>query len=90
MPDDTLCKGCRPEHQVTDAQMVRVLASPAFAPERRVPEPVYQARLELCRACPKLQGGTTCAVCGCLIPVSAWLKQRSCPLPGGGRWQAED
>ncbi|WP_055107353.1 DUF6171 family protein [Paenibacillus ihumii] len=82
------CKGCREEYKVTEEQIQRILASPAFAPERCVPDEIYAQRLELCRACPKLQGGTTCLACGCIIPVVAKLKERECPLPGQRKWNA--
>lgn len=66
--------------------MQRILQTSAFAPERRVTEQQYQDRLDLCSTCPKLPDGVTCTACGCIIPVVAWLKERACPLPGGGRW----
>lgn len=71
--------------------MQRILQTSAFAPERRVNEQQYQERLQLCSACPKLSesDGVTCTACGCIIPVVAWLKERACPLPGGGRWGKE-
>ncbi|AIQ64837.1 hypothetical protein PSTEL_18680 [Paenibacillus stellifer] len=89
MTKGSSCKACRDEYRVTDEQIARILAAPMFASEHCVPEQVYQERLEACRACPKLEGGITCRVCGCIIPVVAKLKERSCPLPGGSRWQAQ-
>lgn len=86
---DTGCKGCREEYKVTDAQIERLLASPMFSsPELCVDDEEYAERLAACAACPKLLGGVTCQACGCIIPVVAKLRQRSCPLPGGGKWQA--
>ncbi|GIP55799.1 MULTISPECIES: DUF6171 family protein [Paenibacillus] len=85
---ETSCKACRDDYKVTDAQMERLLKTSMFAPERRVSEAEYQDRLEHCRSCPKLRDGVTCTACGCIIPVIAWLKERSCPLPGGGLWSA--
>lgn len=66
--------------------MQRIMQTSAFAPERRVDAQQYQERLQLCSTCPKLSDGVTCTACGCIIPVVAWLKERACPLPGGGRW----
>ncbi|MGG6310666.1 DUF6171 family protein [Paenibacillus macerans] len=83
---DTSCKACRDDYRVTEAQIERLLKTTAFAPERRVSEERYQERLRICGACPKLTDGITCAACGCIIPVVAWLKERSCPLPDGGLW----
>ncbi|MEK5165631.1 DUF6171 family protein [Paenibacillus sp. FSL R5-0527] len=80
------CKGCREEYKVTEAQIARILASPMFAAEHCVPDEVYEQRLKACGACPKFENGTTCRVCGCIVPVVAKLKERACPMPGGGRW----
>jgi len=82
------CKACSDEYTVTKAQMERLLKTTLFAPERRVSEQQYAKRLALCQACPKWQERSqTCLACGCIIPVIAWLKERGCPLPGGGKWQ---
>ncbi|MFC4302455.1 hypothetical protein ACFO1S_03230 [Cohnella boryungensis] len=85
----SLCKGCRPEYKVTEAQIARILDSPMFDSEHCVSDEVYRIRLELCRTCVKCQDGLTCMLCGCIVPVAAKLKARGCPLPGGGRWAAE-
>lgn len=86
MVDDASCKGCRAEYKVDEAHIARILALPMFASEHCVTEEVYNQRLELCRSCSKLQGEMTCSVCGCIVPVAAKLKDKSCPLPGSGRW----
>ncbi|MBU5673815.1 DUF6171 family protein [Paenibacillus brevis] len=83
---DNTCKACRDNYKVTETQMQRILQTSAFALERRVDMQQYQERLHLCSTCPKLSDGVTCTACGCIIPVVAWLKERACPLPGGGRW----
>lgn len=88
MSRDRSCKGCRDEYQVTEAQINRVLSSAMFKPENSVPESVYEARLQHCKACPKLMGGYTCSLCGCIVRITAKLKEKSCPLPGGPMWQA--
>ncbi|KAA9007545.1 hypothetical protein F4V43_03375 [Paenibacillus spiritus] len=84
---DTSCKACREDYRVTDAQMERLLKTSMFAPDKRVAEEEYRERLQICSACPKLENGVTCRACGCIIPVVAWLKERACPLPGGGAWR---
>nr|WP_059047433.1 DUF6171 family protein [Paenibacillus rubinfantis] len=86
---DTSCKACRDDYRVTDEQIQRLLQTTAFAPERRVTEAQYRERLRTCEACPKLMDGMTCTACGCIIPVVAWLKERNCPLPGGGLWAGD-
>ncbi|NGZ75761.1 DUF6171 family protein [Saccharibacillus alkalitolerans] len=82
------CRSCGDEFAVNERQMERLLASPAFAPELRVSEAEYESRLAVCESCPKFHGGTTCMLCGCLVPVIAHLKSKNCPYPGGSRWAA--
>lgn len=85
---DHACKSCGDEYRVTEEQIARVLAAPMFSsPERCVPDAVYEERLRLCLACPRLQGGHTCGVCGCIVRVAAKLKARSCPDPASVRWR---
>ncbi|MGN7456940.1 DUF6171 family protein [Paenibacillus pasadenensis] len=86
---DTDCKGCREGYRVTEAQMQRLLATSAFAPDKRVEAATYERRLEACRSCAKLEDGVTCRACGCIMPVVAWLRARECPLPGQRRWASE-
>ncbi|BCG58073.1 DUF6171 family protein [Paenibacillus sp. URB8-2] len=88
MAAESSCKGCREEYKLTEAQMERILKSSMFSPDQCVPDEVYNERLRACRTCPKLEDGVTCRVCGCIIPVVARLRERGCPLPGGGLWQA--
>ena len=87
MSTTSACKGCRDDYKVTEAQISRILASSMFNPGNTAPDEVYAARLALCASCSKLQDGVTCIACGCIIPVVAKLKERGCPLPGGGLWQ---
>ncbi|XID94017.1 DUF6171 family protein [Paenibacillaceae bacterium WGS1546] len=86
---DSRCKGCRTDNQVTEERIDRMLAAPMFRPGSGlcVPDAVYEERLSRCRACPKLLGGHTCALCGCIVRVAAKFKDRSCPAPGGSGWQ---
>jgi hypothetical protein len=58
-----------------------------FQSDACVAEPVYRERLSACMQCPKLVDGTTCAVCGCIVRVTAKLRERDCPLPGDNRWR---
>ncbi|MFC4596681.1 DUF6171 family protein [Cohnella hongkongensis] len=84
------CKGCGEEYRVIEERIDKLLAAPMFLPDSGacVPEDVYEARLSLCRACPKLIGDQTCALCGCFVRIAAKLKDRSCPAPGGAGWPA--
>ncbi|WP_274365421.1 DUF6171 family protein [Paenibacillus thermotolerans] len=86
---DRSCKGCRSDVRVTEEQIGRILAAPMFQPGSGhcVPDAVYEERLRLCGACPKLLDGHTCALCGCFVKIAAKLKDKSCPAPGGAGWQ---
>lgn len=56
-----------------------VAAYVAALPEsERVPEPVYQARLQRCTACEWLRDGT-CALCGCYAEARAAKRRQHCP-----------
>ncbi|ACX66200.1 hypothetical protein [Paenibacillus sp. Y412MC10] len=83
---DNRCKGCHDDYRVSDEQITRVLSSPMFSSDRCVPDDEYDARLRACFACPKLQRGTTCTLCGCIVQIAAKLKDKRCPCPGQDRW----
>lgn len=86
---DNRCKGCRDDYVVDSKQIERVLASPMFRSDRCVSDSEYLTRLDACMSCPKLQGGTTCLVCGCIVQITAKLKEKRCPYPGEDRWSIE-
>lgn len=46
--------------------------------ENKVPDAVYQRRLETCKACPWLLSGM-CRQCGCYVELRAAVKARKCP-----------
>lgn len=80
------CKGCSDEYRTTEVQLARAIQALEADPERCVTEAVYAERMAHCRSCSKLLDGVTCGVCGCLVPVAAKLRARSCPFPGDSRW----
>lgn len=41
---------------------------------------VYKARLNVCRNCEKLEYGSTCMACGCVVQARAVLKDGRCPM----------
>jgi hypothetical protein len=86
MSTDRSCKGCRDDYQVTEAQINRVLASAMFNEDNTVADSVYETRLQHCRDCPKLIGGYTCSLCGCIVRITAKLKDKRCPLPVTPLW----
>ncbi|MCH5213444.1 MAG: hypothetical protein J1G06_10560 [Oscillospiraceae bacterium] len=56
---------------------------------RLVDDDEYNRRLEICRNCGKLEYGSTCALCGCVVQVRAMLQDGRCPYPKKSRWQRE-
>ncbi|MBD2845987.1 hypothetical protein IDH44_12350 [Paenibacillus sp. IB182496] len=82
------CRGCRGEAEITSEQIERGVGALLRSGRPLVPEPLYAQRLAACAACPSLLGGHTCARCGCIVQISARLRERRCPNPGGGRWPA--
>lgn len=83
------CKGCRSDYRVTDEQIRKMLSHPMFqsGSGHCVPDSVYAERLRHCFDCVQLIGGHTCKLCGCIVQVTAKLKEKSCPAPGGIGWQ---
>jgi ribosomal protein S26 len=47
---------------------------------RLVDEAVYASRIEICGECDKLEYGSTCMSCGCVMQVRARLRDGKCPL----------
>ena len=45
----------------------------------RAPDSVYAARLDACRSCGHLNGGT-CMGCGCLVELRAAYARQKCPF----------
>lgn len=41
---------------------------------------VYKNRLDVCKTCQKLEYGSTCMSCGCLVEVRALTADGRCPL----------
>lgn len=84
------CKGCRPDHHVTEEVVQRLLSDSPVPLERRVSARVYAERLRECGACPRLHAdGFTCALCGCIVRVMALDRARACPQAGGSRWDRQ-
>lgn len=81
-----ICPRC-PRAPETDAAGLDALIEEwigALDARERAEEPLTRARLEACRACAHLAGGT-CALCGCYVRLRAAKKRQRCPdLPS--RW----
>ena len=47
---------------------------------------IYEARIEVCRQCERLDNGT-CMGCGCLVELKAAYMMETCPF---GAWKSAD
>ena len=54
---------------------------------RLVDEAEYARRLAICGGCEKLEYGSTCSLCGCVMQVRAMLLDGRCPFPKKSKWQ---
>lgn len=87
MTGNSDCKGCRASVRLKAGEVERLLAEYLRAhPQELAPDPLRAQRLALCRACPDLQYGSTCAHCGCLVDLRAALAGQHCPRPAAARW----
>ncbi|HEY3376438.1 MAG TPA: hypothetical protein VGL77_03000 [Armatimonadota bacterium] len=78
------CRGCQASVRVRADALQRLLDVAHGA--ALVDAAEYMRRAALCRTCDQLAYGTTCLVCGCLLPVRARLAGKGCPDPRGPRW----
>ena len=56
----------------------------AMPPEEKSDDMLYASRLDICRNCDELNGGT-CMKCGCYVEFRALKKRMHCPL-GEEKW----
>lgn len=52
--------------------------------KKRTPDDVYEARLQVCKACSSLENGT-CMQCGCYVEMRAARMDMHCP-DGTEKW----
>ena len=59
--------------------------------ELKVPEAVYEQRLDSCMACESLLEGM-CRICGCYVELRSAMKKNACPAvhPKWGQMQQEE
>lgn len=53
---------------------------------RLVDEDIYNERIAACMRCEKLEYGSTCMLCGCVVQVRAMLRDGKCPYPKNKKW----
>jgi hypothetical protein len=48
--------------------------------DEKVTEQVYNSRMNICNACPKLLKTGNCGVCGCFVKAKTQYVDESCPI----------
>lgn len=81
------CKRCGLKTVLTEDDINKMTAEVrSMRGVKTVADEIYNARLEACFECPKLEYGSTCALCGCVVQVRAMLEGGKCPFPKKSRW----
>lgn len=82
----TRCRQCLLREMLDPEEYERTVlrVRRSLSPRLRTPDEEYESRLDACRACTHLQGGT-CMRCGCLVEMRAMRRDMHCPPPVG-RW----
>lgn len=78
------CKRCKIKTVLSkeeiDEMVNRVISMKGV---RTVSDEVFTSRMERCLACEKLEYGSTCMLCGCVMQVRSRLESGRCPAK---RW----
>lgn len=83
----TKCKRCLVKNEVTDEVIEKMVDEVrAMKGVRLVSEAEFERRYSICRECEKLEYGSTCMLCGCVVQVRARLENGKCPYPKHGKW----
>lgn len=78
-----LCRKCLLKEEFPDDYEKYVASLIKRMPlKEKVTEELYQARLERCKQCDKLQNGT-CMACGCMVEIRGIQRGKRCPY---GYW----
>ncbi len=73
------CKKCLLAETGLSAEYENVKQFIEVLPEiHKVPQEVYEARLNICKECENLADGT-CIKCGCYVEIRAIKNRMSCP-----------
>ncbi|MEY2191532.1 DUF6171 family protein [Neobacillus sp. BF23-41] len=86
MSEKGICKGCVESVIVTEEVIQELVKETEEDLSVIVSDVVYKARLTICKNCPSLQYGTTCAHSGCIVRFRAKFKNKGCPFAGNPKW----
>lgn len=82
------CRRCGNGPHVTDEDIKKAVdALTKMKGVRLAGRDTFLRRLAACKACDKLEYGSTCMACGCLVEVRARLANERCPYPKNNKWQ---
>lgn len=75
------CKRCGVKTALDDSEINRMVAEvTSMKGVRLADDDVFTHRFNICRSCEKLEYGSTCMSCGCVMQVRARLADGKCPL----------
>lgn len=81
------CKACsssvRVSEEAIDEMLKDIISSGNF---QLVEDFTYEMRIKECMQCKFFQLNTTCLQCGCIIQITARLKDSTCPFPLKSKW----
>ena len=81
------CKRCGFKTVLGDEDIEKMVADVrAMRGVKLVPDEEYERRLRVCGDCEKLEYGSTCMLCGCVVAVRAMLSDGKCPYPKNSKW----
>lgn len=81
------CKRCGLKTVLSEEDIEKMVGEVrAMRGIRLAPDAEYARRLEICRGCEKLEYGSTCMLCGCVVHVRAMLADGRCPYPRKSKW----
>lgn len=81
------CKRCGTKTVLSQEEIDKMVSQvTAMKGVRLVDDETYNSRMEKCLECEKLEYGSTCMLCGCVMQVRARLKEGKCPYPKSKKW----
>lgn len=81
------CKRCGLKTVLSEADIEKMISEVReMRGIKLADEGEYQRRLSVCMECEKLEYGSTCALCGCVVHVRAMLRDGKCPFPKKTKW----
>lgn len=75
------CKRCGLKTVLNEKEINKMVSDVrAMKGVKLADENTYQSRLDVCGKCEKLEYGSTCMACGCVIKVRALIADGKCPM----------